>query len=98
MPVSTEKSMCRKRPRGTQVVAGSTGRAWSTRTLYVPGVSAMRYAPLGDVRVRATSRPDREKTIIAPGIGALHGSSAMQTGVIGPRVTSPYSPLLIVEP
>ena len=62
------------------------------------GRSAMRYVPLAAVRVRATSRPDREKTITAPAAGALHGSSAMHTGVIGPRVTLPYSPLLTVEP
>jgi hypothetical protein len=36
--------------------------------------------------------------IVAPGIGALHGCPAVQTGVIGPRVTLPYSPLLIVDP
>ena len=36
--------------------------------------------------------------MIAPAIGALHGCSAMQTGVIGPWVTLPYRPLLIVDP
>lgn len=98
IPVSIEKSMCRNWPRCTRATPGSTGPLWITRTLYVAGVRVSRYVPFDAERVRATSCPAREKTIIAPGTGALHGNSAMQTGVIGPRVSSPYSPLLIVDP
>src|SRR6184192_2981995 len=46
--------------------------------------------------MRRTTRPLREKTSVTFFAGSLHGCPATQTGVIGPRVTRPRSPLELV--
>src|SRR5439155_21507644 len=58
--------------------------------------SARRYRPSAFVVARPTGCPLRQKTSVTPLAGAEHGSSAVQTGVIGPRMTTPQRPLELV--
>ena len=62
-------------------------------TWYRPGGSWIRYRPSVSVVTRPTTVPLREKSRVACFAGASHGCSAAQTGLIGPRVTMPRSPL-----
>src|SRR5215203_1838010 len=99
MPVSYVKLRVENRPAGTSTRVGrmppiAGGRA--SRTLYVPGGSAIRYRPRASVVVVQRRKP---KMKISPvrAAGAVQGSDALQTGRVGPRVTTPWRPLVRVS-
>ena len=92
MPVSITNRSCFTRPATTRKLRGSGPPKTSRRvvsTAYVPGGSASANRPAPSVLTRATSTPEARKTSGSPATGALHGASARQTGVTGPRTTEP---------
>ena len=89
MPVSTAMFTWRYQPLGTVTVLGvQPKRAPWTRIDQAPGGNAMRYLPFSSVvTVRVT--PEREKSSVAPVSGAVQATPTWQTGLVGPRVTTP---------
>src|SRR6188768_4225094 len=97
MPVSIEKSIVVKRPEATRTTTGSSPRPTvvvvARETRYRAGARRIRYRPDTSVVARATTRPSRQNSSVTWPAGALQGCSATQTGLVGPRVTVPVSPL-----
>src|SRR5258706_11018668 len=62
-------------------------------TLYEPGSRNTVNWPEASDWNCAIRRPDRSTVNVAPN-GASHGTSTRQTGVIGPRTTTPVSPVV----
>src|SRR5260221_14332188 len=87
------KKFARVATRRTTTLPGRTpkpilGRG-DCRTVYVPGASRTVYRPWAPTFTRVAVRPSLLKTRTAPTAGSLQGIPTRQTGVIGPRVTTP---------
>jgi len=106
MPVSNTNLTFVNRPACTctrrTLARGLIPTPVDTVIVYQEGASAKRNRPLTSVRPRAATeeRGDetRRTTTSAPGTGLEHGVSAMQTGVVGPRTTRIWTPLVTVAP
>ena len=61
----------------------------------MPGPKTIRYVPSRVVVVLAASAPAWEKTRVTFAAGASQGLPAWQTGVVGPRMTTPWSPVAV---
>jgi hypothetical protein len=57
----------------------------------------MRYLPVWLVLTCALTRPSRLNWSTSPFAGASHGFPSWQTGVVGPRITTPRRPEAVRE-
>ena len=94
MPVSIAMFRTATIPTGTTALRGRyPKRAPATTILHLPGASAIRYRPAASVLTDRLEVP-RVNLTTRFFAGAEHGTPAMQTGVVGPLVTTPRRPLV----